>query len=135
MCADRIVEYLEPPQFIKKVQEIDEKLEKMYSRIVHTRKQHDFFRRYVYAASAGLRYAAFWYPCCPRWHAVPCCVLTCPCALAVLPTMMRPATHLPMAFASTSAQTVDLFRDRPALALHDRARQEAGAAAACGWAR
>jgi hypothetical protein len=45
MCADRIVEYLEPPQFIKKVQEIDEKLEKMYTRIVHARKTHDFFRR------------------------------------------------------------------------------------------
>ncbi len=45
MYVDRIVEYLEPPQFIKKVQEIDDKLEKMQGRIASARKTHDFFRR------------------------------------------------------------------------------------------
>ena len=47
ICVDRIVEYLEPPQFIKKVQDIDDKLAKTYTRIVNARNAHDRFRRCV----------------------------------------------------------------------------------------
>jgi uncharacterized membrane protein YgcG len=52
---DRFVEYLDPPEFLPKVADIEDKIEKLSGRIAVASKQHEFFERLSTNSSDMLR--------------------------------------------------------------------------------